>query len=145
MVYTILFQVSRGFFLIPFVQGIKRYILNAIDISGKVQFSYAFRTSSSRNTVAFFKKLESAYPYETGIKVVQTDNGPEFLGEFDEYFKKRNIKHNFIYPRCPRINGFIERANRTVQDEFIDSHLILLEENIDEFNNLLKESQVTKE
>ncbi|MGC8789717.1 MAG: hypothetical protein ACP5QM_07375 [Caldisericum sp.] len=52
-----------------FVQGIKRYILNAIDISGKFQFSYAFRTSSSRNTVAFFKKLESVYPCETGIKV----------------------------------------------------------------------------
>ncbi|MGB9794483.1 MULTISPECIES: integrase core domain-containing protein [Caldisericum] len=42
-----------------------------------------------------------------------------------------------MYPRCPRINGFIERANRTLQDEFIDSHLILLEENIDEFNRKL--------
>ena len=120
-----------------FIQGIKRYILNAIDISGKVQFSYAFRALSSRNTVAFFKKLETIYPYETGIKVVQTDNGPEFLGEFDNYLKKRNIKHNFIYPRCPRINGYIERANRTLQDEFIDLHLNLLVEDIDKFNREL--------
>ena len=120
-----------------FIQGIKRYILNAIDISGKVQFSYAFRALNSRNTVAFFKKLETIYPYETGIKVVQTDNGPEFLGEFNKYLKKRNIKHNFIYPRCPRVNGYIERANRTLQDEFIDQHLNLLAEDIDEFNRRL--------
>jgi len=120
-----------------FIQGIKRYILNAIDISGKVQFSYAFRALSSRNTVTFFKKLESVYPYETGIHVVQTDNGPEYSGEFEKYLKKRNIKHNFIYPRCPRINGFIERANRTLQEEFIDTHLNLLAEDIDGFNRKL--------
>jgi len=120
-----------------FIQGIKRYILNAIDISGKFQFAYEFKTLNSRNTVIFFKKLETVYPCETGIKVVQTDNGPEFQGEFDEYLKKRNIKHNFIYPRCPRINGFIERANRTLQEEFIDMHLNLLLEDIDEFNRKL--------
>ena len=125
-----------------FIQGIKRYILNAIDISGKFQFAYAFKSSSSRNTVAFFKKLETVYPYETkihtvGIHTVQTDNGPEFQGSLGEYLKKRNIKHFFIYPRCPRINGYIERANRTLQEEFIDSHLNLLLEDIDEFNRRL--------
>ena len=53
------------------------------------------------------------------------------------YHRKRNIKHNFIYPRCPRINGFVERANRTLQEEFIDLHLNLLLEDIDEFNRRL--------
>jgi transposase InsO family protein len=123
--------------IIKFFNGIKIYILNAIDISNKFQLAYAFKTSSSRNAFIFFKKLESVYPYENGIHTVQTDNGPEFLGEFDEYLKKRNIKHNFIYPRCPRINGFIERANRTLQEEFIDMHLNLLLEDIDKFNRKL--------
>jgi len=53
------------------------------------------------------------------------------------YLKKRNIKHNFIYLRCPRVNGFVERANRTLQEEFIDLHLNLLLEDIDEFNRRL--------
>jgi len=52
-------------------------------------------------------------------------------GLLDKYLKKRNIKHNFIYPRCPRINQFIERVNRTLQEEFIDLHLNLLAEDID--------------
>ena len=63
------------------MDGIKRYILNAVDVSTKFKFSYAFKSMSSRNTVLFFKKLESVYPYEEGIEIVQTDNGSEFLGE----------------------------------------------------------------
>jgi len=59
------------------------------------------------------------------------------LGSLDEYLKKRNIKHNFIYPRCPKINGFVERANRTLQEEFINLHLNLLAGDIDEFNRRL--------
>jgi len=92
---------------------------------------------SSRNTVLFFKKLESVYPYEEGIEIVQTDNGSEFLGEFDKYLKEKGIKHNFIYPRCPRINGYIERANRTLQDEFINDNIFLLADDIDAFNRKL--------
>ena len=47
--------------------------------------------------------------HERGIKVVQTDNGSEFLGVFDKYLKERGIEHKFTYPRCPKINGYIER------------------------------------
>ncbi|MEF3245380.1 MAG: integrase core domain-containing protein [Caldisericaceae bacterium] len=61
----------------------------------------------------------------------------EFQGLFDEYLKKRNINHNFIYPRCPRINGFVERANRTLQEEFIALHFNLLLEDIEKFNRKL--------
>jgi len=50
-------------------------------VSTKFKFSYAFKSMSSRNTALFFKKLESVYPYEEGIEIVQTDNGSEFLKE----------------------------------------------------------------
>ena len=45
---------------------------------------------------------------------------------FDQQLEKDNIPHLFIYPRCPKINTFIERYNRTVQEEFIDEHLDLI-------------------
>ena len=53
------------------------------------------------------------------INIIQTDNGSEFLGEFHKEMKRQNITHQFIYPRMCKINGFIERFNRTVQEEFI--------------------------
>ena len=49
------------------------------------------------------------------------------LKRFDKYLKERVIKHNFIYPRCPRINGYVETANRNLQDEFINENIFLPE------------------
>ncbi len=50
-------------------------------------------------------------------------NRSENLGDFDKQLKKDEVPHLFPYPRCPKINAFIERYNRTVQEEFIDNHL----------------------
>ena len=59
------------------------------------------------------------------------------MGTFDQYLKDNHIKHLFIYPRCPRINGYVERANRTLQEEFIDYALELLFEDLVKFNSEL--------
>ena len=56
------------------------------------------------------------------IHVVQTDNGAEFEGEFDAYLSNQQIPHQWSYPRCPRINGCIERYQRTLSEEFIQVH-----------------------
>ena len=80
-----------------------------------------------------------------GIKTVSVSAIGKIIKRYDltfaptkiNYHKKRTIKHNFIYPRCPGINGLVERANRTLQEEFIDLHLNLLAEDIDEFNRRL--------
>ncbi len=54
------------------------------------------------------------------MKTVQTDNGSEFLGAFEEYLVREKIEHIFTYPHSPRINGVIERFNRTIQEEFVE-------------------------
>ena len=74
---------------------------------------------------------------QNGIKIIQTDNGLEFMGNFDNYLKRKNIRHLFIYPRCPKINAYVERANRTLQEEFIEGHEEYALEGIDEFNSRL--------
>jgi transposase InsO family protein len=42
--------------------------------------------------------------FEFDIKIVQTDNGSEFLGEFDKYLNEIGIEHYFSYPRSPKTN-----------------------------------------
>ena len=123
--------------IVKFIYGMKLYIYNAVDINSRFQFSHAFESANSKNTVKFMKKLETVYPGENGITTVQTDNGSEYLGKFDQYLKTKNIKHLFIYPRCPRINGYVERSNRTLQEEFINNHLNLLAIDIKGFNSKL--------
>ena len=107
--------------VLRFVDGIRYYFYQAVDVRGKFAFSLMYKHLNSQNTVDFFKKLEAVYPYR--IKTVQTDNGLEFLGDFEDYLRKINIHHIFIYPRCCKINGVVERFNRTIQEEFIDNNL----------------------
>lgn len=107
--------------VIKFVDGVRTYFLTAIDVKLKFAFSLPYAKLNSRNTVDFFKKLQLVYPVQ--IITVQTDNGLEFLGDFEDYLKQQNIPHVFIYPRCCKINGTIERFNRTIQEEFIDENL----------------------
>jgi len=120
-----------------FIDGIKSYVYHAIDIQNRFTFAYAYPRLNSRNTVDFLDKLKLVYPYESGIKIIQTDNGAEFLGDFDQRLKQEGITHLFIYPRCPKINGFIERANRSLKEEFINSNLDLILISLNEFNREL--------
>ena len=114
--------------------GIKYYIYCAIDIKGKFALSIPYKRSNTKNTLDFFKKLTQVLPYK--IISVQTDNGSEFLGMFEEHLSRNNIKHHFIYPRCPRINGVVERYNRSVQEEFVDPNIHLIHNQV-EFNQKL--------
>jgi transposase InsO family protein len=118
-----------------FQHGIKRYIFNAIDVRGKVMFAYAYKRSNSRNSTDFLKKLESIFPIKDSIHTIQTDNGSEYLGEFDRYVISKGFKHVFTYPRCPKINGCVERANRTLKEEYIFKHNIF--DDLVEFNKHL--------
>ena len=110
--------------ILRFVDGIRYYFYCAIDVKGKFAFALPYKHLNSQNTVDFFKKVEYVFPFS--IKTVQTDNGLEFLGDFEDYLKKRNILHVFIYPRCCRINGVVERFNRTIQENFIDNNLDII-------------------
>ena len=110
--------------ILRFQDGIKYYFYTAIDVRGKFAFCLPGRTLTSTNTLDFYQKLTQVIPYK--IKSVQTDNGLEFLGFFDAYLEKQNIPHIFTYPRCPKINGVVERFNRSIQEEFIDYNLHLI-------------------
>jgi len=92
-----------------FIDGIKRYVYHAFDIQNKFDLAYTYTNLNSQNTVDFIKKLKQVYLLESGIKTIQTDNGLEFLGDFHQYLVNQGVNHLFTYPRCPKINGFIER------------------------------------
>jgi len=110
--------------VVKVVDAMKIYLYTAIDIRMKFSFAYPYTKLNSQNTVDFFKKLQMVYPVP--VVEVQTDNGLEFLGDFDAYLEKQNINHTFTYPRCPRINGVVERFNRTISEELVEPNLHLL-------------------
>lgn len=121
--------------IVRFHNGIKRYLVTAIDTESKFTFAYAYKNHSSGATTDFMKKLKSVSPVE--IKHIQTDNGSEFEKHFHLYLSQNNIIHFNTYPRCPKHNSEIERFNRTLSDAFIKRNINLLAYDIDAFNEKL--------
>lgn len=54
------------------------------------------------------------------LRCLQTDNGSEFGCDLTRLLHRLGIRHTRIRPRCPHLNGKVERVQRTVQEEFWD-------------------------
>jgi len=120
--------------IVIFLNGIKRYIITAIDLKSSFSFAYTYSSLSSNIAKDFFSKLEYVAPFK--IKHIQTDNGQEFHKHFQDTLDKKGIIHFFNYPKRPQMNAKIERFNRTIQEEFINWHLSYLYD-LEKFNELL--------
>jgi transposase InsO family protein len=123
--------------IVRFTDGIKRYVVTAIDKETKFAFAYAYKNHSSNAATDFMKKFKEVAP--VSLTHVQTDNGSEFAKHFDVFLNQEGIVHFHTYPRCPKMNSEIERFNRTLSDAFIKRHRLLLAYDIDRFNELLIE------
>ena len=54
------------------------------------------------------------------IKAIQIDGGSEFQSLFEEECQRKGIKLYVLPPRSPKLNGGVERANRTHTEEFYE-------------------------
>ena len=52
------------------------------------------------------------------MHVVQTDNGAEFQSSFHWHLERLDIRHAYIRPRTPHLNGKVERSHRVDDQEF---------------------------
>ncbi len=121
--------------IVRFTNGIKRYIVTAVDKKSKFAFAYAYKNHSSDAAVDFMKKFKEVAPIS--LTHVQTDNGSEFAKHFDVFLERNDIVHFHTYPRTPKMNSEIERFNRTLSDAFIKQNRMLLAYDIDAFNQKL--------
>ena len=97
--------------------GVTRYLISAIDVMTRFALTGCYKSLSSRTATDFLRRLMLVSPLP--LLSIQSDNGSEFLGDFDKELQKHKIPHYFSYPRCPKINSFIERYNRTIKEEFV--------------------------
>ena len=103
--------------IVVYINYERHLFMSVIDIYTKVAHVVCVDTLSSKTAVRVFKEFQELNP--TSIHTVQTDNGSEFLKLFHIYLEEQKITHQFIYPKMPKVNSYIERFNRTIQEEFI--------------------------
>jgi len=99
------------------ILGKRWQFMSVIDVA--TRYAYCTVVASISSTEARRVFLEFQKHFSHPITTIQTDNGSEFLGVFHAHCLFHGITHEFIYPRSPKINGMVERFNRTVQEECI--------------------------
>ena len=121
--------------IVRFTNGIKRYILTAIDLESEFAFAYAYTSHGSQHATDFMQTFKGIAP--VSLTHVQTDNGSEFADHFETYCDETGIIHFHTYPRSPKMNAEIERFNRTLSEAFISKNRHLLAYNLEAFNKAL--------
>jgi putative transposase len=119
-----------------FAAGIKKYLITAVDVNTRFAFACAYPRLSSLAAKDFMGKLLAVTPFK--IDRIQTDNGSEFEKYFREYVADNKIIHYNTYPKHPQSNGYIERFNRTIQEQYVHNNEHRLD-NLSDFNQGLME------
>ena len=103
----------------------KYYQITAIDEYSRDRYAELVSENSTYTTSEFLKRLKDKLEYE--IKIVQTDNGLEFVNDPDKTTKKSRfqkvleqagIEHRRIRPYSPWQNGIVERSHRIDNELF---------------------------
>jgi putative transposase len=74
----------------------------------------------------------------TPPRVIQVDGGSEFKAVFERACQQRGVRLFVLPPHSPKLNGVVERMNRTSREEIYDVGFDIAS-SIDEHNRLLKE------
>jgi len=123
--------------------GIRRYIMTLIDPHSRIAFAVALPSKHSKHTAKVLEALIDGLTgtIELNVKPKQfsilSDNGSEFMKEFEALLQEKGLTHYWTYPRSPKMNAHNERFNRTIQEQFVDFHEDLLFTDIDLFNHYL--------
>jgi len=124
--------------------GRKLYQFTAIDVLSKRRVLRVYPSPSSRNGRLFLEECVRAFPFK--IESLQTDNGGEFLKEFDAKCRELKIPHYFIYPRTPKQNSYVERSHGSDKEEFyqlgnVHQNLEFMNQKIREWQNVWNEKR----
>lgn len=98
------------------VGGRKIYQFTAIDVLTKTRVLRYYPSLTSRHGAHFLHHCLKRFPFR--VQAVQTDNGSEFLKEFDNLCRQKALTHYFIVPRTPKQNTYVEISHEADQKEF---------------------------
>lgn len=92
------------------------YQFTAIDDCTRIRVLKVFDACNQRTAIEFVDDVVRRLPFR--IHVIQTDNGPEFQSHFHWHLEALDIRHVYIRPRSPHLNGKVERSHRVDEQEF---------------------------
>jgi transposase InsO family protein len=120
------YLLSQDTFMVGTIKGVGRIYLQAVvDTYGSFAFGKLYTSKLPETAVDVLYDRVLPFYRDQGLVVehILTDNGREYCGRpmihpYEIFLELNDIKHRNTRVATPRTNGFVERFNRTVLDEF---------------------------
>lgn len=120
------YLLSQDTFMVGTMKGVGRIYLQAVvDTYGSYAFGklYTSKRPETAVDVLYDRVLPFYQEQELKVEHILTDNGREYCGRamihpYQVFLELSEIGHRTTKVSTPRTNGFVERFNRTVLDEF---------------------------
>jgi putative transposase len=88
----------------------------ARDVVSRWDVLQAHTRATAVTAAQFLDTLQQRMPFP--IRALQVDGGSEFAAQFEQACQQRRLYLFVLPPRSPKLNGAVERANRTHTEEF---------------------------
>jgi transposase InsO family protein len=120
------YLLSQDTFCVGVIKGVGRIYLQAVvDTYGSYAFGklYTSKLPETAVDVLYDRVLPFYESHALRVEHILTDNGREYCGRpmihpYQIFLELYDITHRRTRVATPRTNGFVERFNRTVLDEF---------------------------
>jgi len=120
------FLLSQDTFMVGAIKGVGRVYLQAVvDTYGSYALGklYTSKLPETAVDILYDRVLPFYEAHELMVEHLLTDNGKEYCGRpmihpYEIFLELNDIEHRRTKVGRPRTNGFVERFNRTILDEF---------------------------
>ena len=94
-------------------EKIRRFQFTAIDDATRIRALKIYQRHTQANAIDFVDYVIEMFPFR--IREIRTDNGHEFQAKFHWHVEDKGIRHAYIKPSSPQLNGKVERSHRSDQ------------------------------
>lgn len=111
-------QVDVTFLTLKNTEGrtVRRFQYTAIDDATRVRALKIYTRHTQKNAIDFINYVVDKFPFR--INTIRTDRGHEFQALFHWHVEDKGMRHAYIKPRSPQLNGKVERSHRSDKEEF---------------------------
>lgn len=88
------------------------------DLASRWDVVGVYSRATATTARSFLGQLMNRTPFE--VKAIQVDGGSEFAAEFERECERLGVRLFVLPPRSPKLNGHVERAQRTHTEEFYE-------------------------
>ena len=100
------------------VPGVVLKHFTARDVLSRWDVLEAHTRATAATATAFLDTLQQRMPFP--LRALQVDGGSEFAADFERACQQRGLQLFLLPPRSPKLNGHVERAQRTHTEEFYE-------------------------